>query len=134
MKNFVTESIRNQTSEEVKCKETARFEERYGQLERKIMQEEDTTTAAREYTEDEPAAISEHSDGLNETTATADTRTVEAAYRKNVTKQPQLKQQQQQRRSRARKTFRSRTTMKIARVKQPRPMIKGGAKQQQQQR
>ena len=70
----LTESIRIPTSEEVKCEETTRFEERYREFERKIMQEEDTTTAACKHTEDEPAAISEHGDGLNETTATADKR------------------------------------------------------------
>ena len=45
------------------------------------MQEEDTTTAAREYTEDEPAAISEHGDGLNKTTATADKKKVESTLK-----------------------------------------------------
>ena len=48
MKNSVTESIKKQTSEEVKYEENTRFEERYREFERKIVQEYDTTTAARE--------------------------------------------------------------------------------------
>ena len=84
--NSVTESIKNQTSEEVKYEETTRFEKRHRGLERQIMQEEDTTTAAREYTEDERAAISEHVDGLDETTATADKRKVEAANKEHTEK------------------------------------------------
>ena len=50
------------------------------------MQEGDTTTAARECTEDAPAAISEHGDGLNETTATADKRKVDAANNEHTEK------------------------------------------------
>ena len=84
--NSVTESIKNQTSEEVKYEETTRFEKRHRGLERQIMQEEDTTTAAREYTEDERAAISEHVDGLDETTATTDKRKVEAANKEHTKK------------------------------------------------
>ena len=50
------------------------------------MQEEDTTAAACNQVEDEPAAISGHVDGLNETTATADTRKVEAANKEHAEK------------------------------------------------
>ena len=80
------ESIKSQTDEEVKYEEATRFEERFRELERKIVQEEDTTAAAREYTEDEPAAISEHGDGLNETTESADKRKVEAANKEHTEK------------------------------------------------
>ena len=41
---------------------------------------------ASEYTEEEPAAISEHGDGLNETTATVDKRRVEAANKEYTQK------------------------------------------------
>ena len=53
---------------------------------KKIVQEEDTTAAAREFSEDQPAAISEHGDGLNETTESADKRKVEAANKEHTEK------------------------------------------------
>ena len=77
-KNSATESIESQTSEEVKYEETTRYEERYRELKRKIMQE-DVTTAACKQAEDEPAATSEHVEGHNEATAAADKRKDEAA-------------------------------------------------------
>ena len=86
MKNSATESIKSQTSEEVKSEETTRFEESYRELERQVMQEEDATAAACKHTEDEPAATSEHVDELNETTATADKRKDEAANKAHAEK------------------------------------------------
>ena len=70
----------------MKSEETTRFEERYREFERQVMQEEDATAAACKHTEDEPAAISEHVDELNETTATADTRKDEAANKTHAEK------------------------------------------------
>ena len=55
-------------------------------LKRKTMQEEDTTSAACKHTEDQPTAISEHVNGLNETITTADTRKVEAANNEHAEK------------------------------------------------
>ena len=56
----------------MKCEEPSRFEKRYRDFERKIVQKSGTTAAACKEGEDEPVKTREHAEGHNEATATAD--------------------------------------------------------------